>query len=272
MFGKEEEEVHLELIVTLIAKQREEKENPFAINRREPFNELKNLQDWSNEQLFNVAHIDKMHSINQLKSRLNDYAVTDERIQSILLKEFKYSNFIEGIHNDNERLLSAWDFLANKKLTKKNMLAAVSELSPDGGYIRKKAVCLASNNGIHHTPPNGNRRLHAKIDKLVSFKSDEISNWVLPILFHIQYELIHPLSDGNGRSGRLFLVKQLMEDNELSFPILLSESLYHSKRKYYRELNSPMFLRQWDTSVSYFLNCIDEALIETLKLIDDIPE
>jgi hypothetical protein len=266
--NKKAEFKEIELIARFFAEQREEKENPFAIDRVKPFNELKDLQEWCFNDLITEKHLSKIKDIEILKSRLSDFTRSDELITLILSEEFKYSNFIEGIHNDNERLNFAWNLVKDKELSKKEALLSVAEISPDGAKVRKISVCLASNKGVHHTPPSGNRRIHHKLNKLFSFNDDSISSWIYPILFHMQYELIHPLSDGNGRSGRLFLLKHLMDGNKLSFPILISKALYGSKQKYYKELNSPMFFKTWDTSIDYFLDCIDDALIDTLNMID----
>ncbi len=56
------------------------------------------------------------------------------------------------------------------------------------------------------------------------------------IRFHAEYEKIHPFYDGNGRTGRLIMLKQCLENNIVPFNIDDSHKMY-----YY------MGLKEWQT-------------------------
>lgn len=54
--------------------------------------------------------------------------------------------------------------------------------------------------------------------------------------FHVKFERIHPFQDGNGRIGRLILLKECLRNNVV--PFIIDEKL---KMFYYRGL------REWNT-------------------------
>lgn len=79
------------------------------------------------------------------------------------------------------------------------------------------------------------------------------------VSFHAEYERIHPFYDGNGRTGRLIMLKQCLENNIVPFNI--DE---HHKMYYY------MGLKEWQTEekknrlIDVFLSTQDD-----MKLILD---
>ncbi|MFA5382918.1 MAG: Fic family protein [Candidatus Micrarchaeia archaeon] len=75
---------------------------------------------------------------------------------------------------------------------------------------------------------------------------------VLASMFHMQYELIHPFEDGNGRVGRLLMNKILEMNGYL--PLIISEK---NKQNYYQSLEN--------RSIPMFLLCILAEFIEDYK-------
>lgn len=55
--------------------------------------------------------------------------------------------------------------------------------------------------------------------------------------FHVRFERIHPLSDGNGRVGRIIMFKECLKNNIVPFIILDSEKEYYMRglREYGRD-------------------------------------
>ena len=51
--------------------------------------------------------------------------------------------------------------------------------------------------------------------------------------FHAEYEIIHPFQDGNGRTGRIILLKQCLDHN--IYPVIIEDRL---KAEYYAALQS----------------------------------
>jgi Fic family protein len=63
------------------------------------------------------------------------------------------------------------------------------------------------------------------------------------LAFHHQFELIHPFQDGNGRVGRLIILKECLANNIV--PFIINEEL---KLFYYRGL------REWDNIKEYLID------------------
>lgn len=266
MFG--DNDIDIALMMSFINKAKEEKSNPFSIDRKSPFNELKSLSDWDFSFLSSEKYQSKFKELDLLVNNFSEIIPSESQKEDLFNEEFKNSNLIEGIRNDNERLLDAWRVIDGNEISKELMAKASVGLNPDKGKFRKKKVFLAGNGKIHYTPPEGNRRIHSKIDNLLKYDFNGLNSWVHSILFHIQYELIHPLLDGNGRTGRLYLQHMTMNKLNLDFPLLISENLYGSKQDYYKAINNPVFIREWDDSIDYFLKIYEDAIIDTLNFIE----
>ena len=65
--------------------------------------------------------------------------------------------------------------------------------------------------------------------------------------FHAQFELIHPFQDGNGRVGRMIILKQCLDNNII--PIIIRDD---NKAEYYRSLNKAQHANDYSSLVKYF--------------------
>lgn len=72
-----------------------------------------------------------------------------------------------------------------------------------------------------------------RIDRLISTYYNSSQNLIDIVNFHIEYELIHPFQDGNGRTGRAIIFKQCLDSNIL--PVIIFDkdklSYYHCLHK-----------------------------------------
>jgi Fic family protein len=90
-------------------------------------------------------------------------------------------------------------------------------------------------------------------------------------LLHVQFEMIHPYLDGNGRIGRLLITLLLEHWNLLDTP-LLCLSLYFKRHlaEYYRRLNAVRTDGDFENWLKYFLEGVaviaDETVATTQKL------
>lgn len=67
--------------------------------------------------------------------------------------------------------------------------------------------------------------------------------------FHIEFEKIHPFSDGNGRVGRLLITYQTIKNNYIP-PLILNEH----RKEYLNSLNNSK------TFTSFLEKAIDNSL------------
>ncbi len=77
---------------------------------------------------------------------------------------------------------------------------------------------------------------------------------------HLQFEMIHPFLDGNGRVGRLLILLMLMDAGALRSPILyLSLYLKCRRDEYYRLLNETKNTGDWETWIAFFLKGVQTS-------------
>ncbi|MBN8482262.1 MAG: Fic family protein [Xanthomonadales bacterium] len=79
-------------------------------------------------------------------------------------------------------------------------------------------------------------------------------------LAHVQFETIHPFSDGNGRLGRLLIALILCNEGVLREPSLYL-SLYFKQRRaeFYERLDSVRVRGDWEGWLGYFLDGVAET-------------
>ena len=65
--------------------------------------------------------------------------------------------------------------------------------------------------------------------------------------FHAKFENIHPFQDGNGRVGRMIILKQCLDSNII--PVIIRDS---NKAEYYRFLNKAQHEEDYNGLVRYF--------------------
>jgi len=89
-------------------------------------------------------------------------------------------------------------------------------------------------------PKEVTKQMKALLEKYHALKQKTIEDI---IDFHHKFEIIHPFQDGNGRVGRLIMLKECLDNNIV--PFIIDENL---KLFYYRGLN------EWDTIKEYLLD------------------
>ncbi len=85
---------------------------------------------------------------------------------------------------------------------------------------------------------------------------------------HVYFESIHPFEDGNGRIGRAIAEKALSQGVGRPVLLSLSKAIESNKKKYYAELAHVQRTLDISSWVSYFVNIILEAQLDSEKEID----
>ena len=127
---------------------------------------------------------------------------------------------------------------------------------------------------VIYTPPQGEDFLRNKMANLERFcneHSSELDPLIRVAVAHYQFEAIHPFFDGNGRTGRILIILQLVMNGLLEIPILfLSRFIIEHKMQYYRSLRAVTEHSEWESWLLYMLEAIEQTAGGTTNRINAI--
>ena len=86
-------------------------------------------------------------------------------------------------------------------------------------------------------------------------------------VFHAKFENIHPFQDGNGRVGRMIILKQCL-DNDI-VPVIIRDS---NKAEYYRFLNKAQHEEDYNGLVRYFEKEQRYYIDNTIRMLYTLEE
>ncbi len=126
------------------------------------------------------------------------------------------SNRIEGIKTATFREVEvARDFLDLPEVDIGSLTAYVNVTQPDA--ILRDKTSLNVRVGAYLPPPGG-PHIVTELNQLLW---EVNKSKIMPFQAHVEYERLHPFTDGNGRSGRLLWLWQMMDEDlyapDLSF-------------------------------------------------------
>jgi Fic family protein len=107
-----------------------------------------------------------------------------------------------------------------------------------------------------YTPPRSSN-LHQLLSNWENFVNGDDNNFhpvIKSIMAHYQFEAIHPFVDGNGRTGRILMVLQLVQDKILPIPALyISGYLNEHSIKYKNLLLEVTKTQNWENYLKFML-------------------
>jgi len=146
------------------------------------------------------------------------------------LENFLYeSNKIEGILREPSRdeVAATQSFLKLPDIQVFDLVSLVGVYQP--GSVLRDSVGLNVRVGSH-VPPSGGPHIRDHLQSHVGLVN---KNMMMPYELHIVYEMLHPFTDGNGRSGRALWAWQM-----LHFDILPGIELGFLHAFYYQTLDA----------------------------------
>ena len=92
-------------------------------------------------------------------------------------------------------------------------------------------------------------------------------------VMHVQFEMIHPFLDGNGRIGRLMIPLFLYARGILHRPMFYMSAYLEAHRdEYYRRLNAVHEENKWNEWISFFLRAIQAQSRENTRRAMEINQ
>jgi Fic family protein len=202
-----------------------------------------------------------------------------ENINTTLADVLQWQLFpeIEQRHPDKEvlryREAMNWGFenLEKVALSSRLITGIQSRLIPEGnGNYRREQnqiANLASRESLY-TPPIASDIpvLIGNWENYVNATDDTLDPLIRAILAHYQFEAIHPFRDGNGRTGRILMVLQMLQ-----FPVLyISGYINQQRSEYYRRLMDVTTDGNWHNFIEYMLTGFYEKARETREDLQKI--
>jgi Fic family protein len=149
------------------------------------------------------------------------------------------------------------DFLrAHKVLTQ--------DLVGNAGSFRTKQVGIFKGKRVSHIAP-GYKMVPGLMRDLFDYlKNDKDLPIIKSCVFHYETEFIHPFEDGNGRMGRFWQTRLLMNVNPIFEYVPVEEAIKNNQKKYYKVLETADLSGSSTAFLEFMLEAIDGALRKTI--------
>lgn len=225
--------------------------------------------------LLNTLGIQESKSSNEIE---NIFATNSE-----VFEEMATGNEIgnsKEIINYSNAFKAAKRHISKRPITLMMLEEIQSYVEPVRSGIRKTQVHIGNvNTGeIIHMPPAPNE-VKEYLDDLIKFinidfEEVDVNPLVNTIMSHYQFETIHPFLDGNGRTGRILIIMQLIEYGYFEQPILyLSRYINKTRSQYYKHLQSVgknQNFESWKSFILYYLLAMEVIAKDTKLIIVEI--
>lgn len=170
-----------------------------------------------------------------------------------------------------EAINAGYESLNKYALSTRTILSIHEKLMPNlGGRFKQQQNQIAKGSRIIYTPPSPIEvpSLMNNWESYVHSNEQDLDPLIRVAVSHYQFEAIHPFSDGNGRTGRILMVLQIVNDKLLDSPILyLSGYLNKHREDYYRLLSAVTEGEGWMEFIHFMLQAISEQATVTRNVI-----
>ena len=133
-------------------------------------------------------------------------------------------------------------------------------LTDDAGRFRRGGVGVFSEKGLVHMAPPANRVPELIINLFEWLKEAKDHLLILSCVLHDEFEFIHPFSDGNGRTGRLWQSLILGKLHPLFEHLPVENMVYANQEAYYNAIQASTAAANSGPFIDFMLQEILDAL------------
>ncbi len=138
-------------------------------------------------------------------------------------------------------------------------------LVPNPGEFRKSQVGIMKGKEVTHIAPTSEMVPGLMKDLFQYLKHDEDQEIIKSCVFHYEMEFIHPFEDGNGRMGRFWQTRILMNVNPIFEFVPIEKLIKDNQQEYYKVLSISDNTGKSTVFIEFMLNVINEALRNTIN-------
>jgi Fic family protein len=211
----------------------------------------------------------------------NIISTFDEVYQSNLISNIFASPAAKEVHQYAAALKKGFQLVKQHKLLTNNHILQIQEVveQNSAGFRKLPGTKLMNDKTgkVVYTPPQDLDTIISLMNNLETFINDDNMMEADPLIkmaiIHHQFESIHPLYDGNGRTGRIINILYLVQKGLLHLPVLyLSQYIIKHKSDYYRLLQEVREEGEWEEWILFMLNGIEKTAAASVTLITSIKE
>lgn len=120
-------------------------------------------------------------------------------------------------------------------------------------------------------PPEALGNCLSEFEKFLNDEQVVLPELIKIAISHVQFEIIHPFLDGNGRAGRLLISLQLFLSGFLDEPLLYLSLYFKTHRaRYYELLQHVRTTGDWESWIEFFLEGIDITAKQVFQTAENI--
>lgn len=207
----------------------------------------------------------------------NIHTTIAEALQEQLFPESEQRKPDKEVLHYRDAILWAHKRIKGAPITTRLILGIQNTLMPDKpeGYRQQQnRIESDKTHEILYTPPVATDipGLMSNWEKFVNTPSD-LDPLIRCAIAHYQFEAIHPFGDGNGRTGRILMVLQLVQERLLPLPILYVSGYINERRaEYYRLLRAVTASADWKAFVTFMLAGFGRQAEETTAILEKIGD
>lgn len=138
-------------------------------------------------------------------------------------------------------------------------------LTKSSGKFRSFQVGVSKQGNISHIAPHW-QLVNSLMSNLFSYiKNDDDHKIIKSCVFHYKVEFIHPFTDGNGRMGRYWQTRLLMDVNPIFEFVPIEKIIKERQQEYYEVLAECDNQGSSTKFIEFMLDAINIALKETVN-------